>query len=228
MSVRNYLKSIVIKILTLLFFLYLVYGLVSLCVHVKRGWIEVQPHRVRNVLDGDTIVLENGQVVRYFGIDAPDKNCPYQDIYKTSVEFNKNLVLYQYVYLELRGVDHYGRLLADVYLIRQDKKIFVQEEIIKNGLAWVYQKESFFPKKQQLLEAQKNAFKNKVGIWSLKLPDYPYYVITKYRFHLPDCPYLKEIKQRYPFFKGRRIYRKEEAILRGLSPCRTCNPLFPR
>lgn len=37
----------------------------------EEGW------KVQSIKDGDTIVLSNGEEVRYIGIDAPEKSQPY-------------------------------------------------------------------------------------------------------------------------------------------------------
>ena len=44
---------------------------------------------VARVIDGDTCVLENGERVRYLGINAPEEGDPY---FEEATEANHNLV----------------------------------------------------------------------------------------------------------------------------------------
>ena len=53
--------------------------------------------KITEVLDGDTVVLENGKTVRYLGINTTEKDQPYT---QKAADFNKNLVLGKMVRLE--------------------------------------------------------------------------------------------------------------------------------
>lgn len=72
---------------------------------------------VASVIDGDTIVLESGEKVRYLMIDTPEitggKNDCYGDLAR---DYNEQLVLGQEVTLtyDVECSDTYGRLLAYV------------------------------------------------------------------------------------------------------------------
>jgi len=67
------------------------------------------------VIDGDTIVLESGEIIRYLGIDAPEKNKPF---FTQAKEKNEELIGGQEVELELdvQEKDKYGRTLAYIWL----------------------------------------------------------------------------------------------------------------
>ena len=69
---------------------------------------------VREVIDGDTIVLHDGRKVRYLGINAPENGQPYA---REATNFNRRLVSGLPVRLEFDQVreDRHGRLLAYVY-----------------------------------------------------------------------------------------------------------------
>lgn len=89
-------------------------------------------HKVVRVIDGDTLVLENGEKVRLIGIDAPEKKGnEYFNVQST--RGLEGLVLGKFVRLErdktIRGPR--GRLLA--YLRIDD--IFVNRELVRNGYA---------------------------------------------------------------------------------------------
>ena len=93
--------------------------------------------RVNCVVDGDTIVLDTGERVRYIGIDTPEiahhhKSAEYYG--KEANEFNKKLALGKNIRLEFdeERFDKYGRTLAYVYL---EDGTFVNAELVKSGYA---------------------------------------------------------------------------------------------
>ena len=118
---------------------------------------------VKRVVDGDTVVLENGSIVRYVGITAPENSEPFE---KQASEENKKLVEGKSVSLEYDNYkgDKFGRILA--YLIIDGKNVSV--ELARKGLAQVviYQHKKPFIYHEQLLKAQEEAKKSKRGIWS--------------------------------------------------------------
>ncbi|MDD4899946.1 MAG: thermonuclease family protein [Candidatus Omnitrophica bacterium] len=105
---------------------------------------------VQRAVDGDTLVLENGERVRLIGIDTPelhpseklnrDSQRTGQDIGtikkmgERAYEFTKKLVEGKPVSLEfdVEKYDKYNRLLAYVYL---KDGTFVNAEIVKQGYA---------------------------------------------------------------------------------------------
>ncbi|MBU1726533.1 MAG: thermonuclease family protein [Candidatus Omnitrophica bacterium] len=106
---------------------------------------------VKRAVDGDTLVLANGERVRLIGIDTPemhessklnrDASRSNQDVEsikamgRESYEFTKGLVEGKRVSLEfdVERKDRYDRLLAYVYL--KDSGLFVNAEIVKQGYA---------------------------------------------------------------------------------------------
>ncbi len=119
--------------------------------------------KVKRVVDGDTVVLENGSILRYVGITAPENNEPFE---KESTEENKKLVEGKTVSLEYDNYkgDKFGRILA--YLFFDGKNISV--ELARKGLAQVviYQHKKPFIYAKELLEAHEEAKKKNLGIWS--------------------------------------------------------------
>jgi len=71
--------------------------------------------RVQEVIDGDTIELDDGQHVRMIGVDAPETGRPGAD---EATEFVKGKVQGKEVWLESDGDDKdaYGRLRRYVWL----------------------------------------------------------------------------------------------------------------
>jgi micrococcal nuclease len=84
------------------------------------------------VIDGDTIVLSNGNHVRYIGIDCPemDNEEPFA---REATQANRDMVAGKIVRLEkdTSETDRYGRLLRYVYIGNK----FVNLELVRLGLA---------------------------------------------------------------------------------------------
>jgi micrococcal nuclease len=81
------------------------------------------PHLIcTRVVDGDTIILSNGEKVRLIGVDTPETvrpNTPVEYYGKEASAFTKKMVEGKPVRLEYdwQQRDKYGRLLAYVYLM---------------------------------------------------------------------------------------------------------------
>lgn len=120
--------------------------------------------KVERIVDGDTIVLTNGSIVRYVGITCPEDNEPFD---KESTEANRKLVEGKEIKLEYDNYkgDKFGRILA--YVIVNNKNISI--ELAKLGMAQVviYQHKKPFIYQDQLLKIQEEAKKKKLGMWSL-------------------------------------------------------------
>ena len=71
---------------------------------------------IERAIDGDTLELTTGSVVRLIGVQAPERGQPF---YRESQQFLENLVQDKKVILEYEPtdtMDKYGRLVAYVYL----------------------------------------------------------------------------------------------------------------
>ena len=98
-----------------------------------------ETYSVVKVIDGDTIKLENGEVVRYIGIDTPETvhpSKPVQCFGKEASDKNKELVEGKVVKLEkdITNKDKYGRILRYVWV----GDLFVNDELVRQGYAYVY------------------------------------------------------------------------------------------
>lgn len=181
-------------------------------------------YTVSKVIDGDTIVLDTGETVRYLGIDAPelDKQKGGPAFYaKEAVKMNKQLVLLKKVQLEfdVEKKDAYGRLLAYVFV----KDVFVNGELVKRGCALAMVKPPNVKYKDRLVEYQNEAMAKEIGLWQEKKKETASsYVGSKrsYIFHKPDCSYASKVSEKQKItFKSRL-----DAIKIGYSPCRKCKP----
>jgi micrococcal nuclease len=125
-----------------------------------------QTAKVVRAVDGDTIELENGDKVRYIGIDTPETVDPRKSIQCFGIEaksYNENLVLNKTVRLEkdVSDKDSFGRLLRYVYV----GDIFVNDKLVREGYARV----STFPPdvkfSDQFLAAEREAREANRGLW---------------------------------------------------------------
>lgn len=119
-------------------------------------------HLVRDVIDGDTIVLQNGELVRYIGIDTPEINEPY---YHEAKMRNTVLVMGKMVRVNVCPSDprdKYGRVLAWVYY----GETFINEQLLREGMAKVLIiPPCGLPKAREFEAAELEARKKRIGIW---------------------------------------------------------------
>ena len=174
---------------------------------------------VLSVADGDTFTTREGQVVRLLGMDTPEHGEPYSGQAGARLA---DLVLGRSVRLtyDAEKKDRYGRLLCHVHL----GNLWVNELLVKEGLAVVYTVEPNFLKMDRLIRVQKDARERKAGIWSLPPPEpveAEYVASAKgFRFHRPGCELARGIAAR----NVRKFKTRDAALDLGLSPCRSCHP----
>lgn len=115
---------------------------------------------VREVIDGDTVVLHDGRKVRYLGINAPEHGQPYA---WEATNFNRRLVSGASVRLEFDQIqeDRYGRLLAYVFRGRT----MVNERLLAEGWAHIFAMPPNTRYAEQFLQVQEKAKTAKKGIW---------------------------------------------------------------
>ncbi|KKQ34526.1 MAG: Micrococcal nuclease-like protein nuclease [Candidatus Nomurabacteria bacterium GW2011_GWB1_37_5] len=123
---------------------------------------------VKRVVDGDTIELENGDRVRYIGIDTPESVDPrmlVQCFGKEAAKRNSDLVLGKKVELvkDITDRDKYGRLLRYVYI--GDK--FINLELIKEGYAKAYTYPPDVKYSKVFSEFEKRARESNQGLWKV-------------------------------------------------------------
>ncbi len=125
-------------------------------------------YSVQRVLDGDTILLKNGQEVRYLGINSPElsHNGKEAECYATeAAEYNKKLLEGKKLRLVQDAVDkdHFGRLLRYVFT---DDNLFINRLLLQNGSAQLLEIPPV-PKFTNIFFTDvKNAKKQELGIWS--------------------------------------------------------------
>lgn len=130
--------------------------------------------KVSEIVDGDTVRLEDGRQVRLVGIQAPKlplgragfKKWPLADESKSALG---DLTLGRNVRLFYGGrrIDRYGRALAHLFA-GEGNEVWIQRALLRQGMARVYS----FPDNRalvtELLAAEKEARQRRRGIWSLR------------------------------------------------------------
>lgn len=127
-------------------------------------------HRVRRVVDGDTLLLQSCARVRLQGVDAPEtvrQDWPVEPWGQDASAFTKNFVADagQRVRLtfDLERLDRHGRFLAFVW----HGDIMLNEELVRVGLARARTDYRFsIPMKRRLVAAEREARAANRGIWS--------------------------------------------------------------
>ena len=185
----------------------------------------VTHYSVEYVYDGDTILLNTGDKVRYLGIDTPEidrKGGKSEFMASAARKFNLKLVKRARIRLEFdkEKKDHYGRQLAYIFLANGD---MVNALLVRNGFAHVMFNQLNLKYKDLLLKSQQKAMEEKLGIWSRPFnAEDDFYLGNKrsYRFHRQDCPFGKRISKNNLL----RFKSLHDAFWAGYSPCKQCRP----
>ena len=192
--------------------------------------------KVVGISDGDTIKVMHGgraEKVRLYGIDTPER---HQDFGTRAQQFTSDKVFGKVVRVEAIDRDRYGRTVGVVHI----GTTCVNEELVKEGLAWVYTKyckRGFCAKWKSHQNAVRKARK---GLWSRKNPIPPWDFrkgvlpagskvknkvggpfhgnVRSQVFHSPGCRHYN-CKNCVEVFKT-----KQTATQAGYRPCGMCKP----
>jgi hypothetical protein len=116
----------------------------------------LQEFTIKNIIDGDTLELENNAKVRLKGINTPEKNELFN---KQATAFLRQFEN-KTIQLENHGTDKYGRILAYIFYNNE----LINELIIENGLGHIYfyEEDSYY---EALKESEERARNKDLGIW---------------------------------------------------------------
>ena len=125
---------------------------------------------VEEVIDGDTIRLSNGQVVRYLGINTPETHRVdkiTRELGLAAKAYNEHLVLGQPVKIIPVGEpDKYGRTVAYVIV----PGAFVNAVLIQKGFAAVASTPRNHRHKDLFVRLEKEAKQHRRGLWGKVSP----------------------------------------------------------
>lgn len=120
------------------------------------------PAKVIRIVDGDTLEVMYGELpvmIRLEHIDSPE-NRGGQPFGKKAKQTLSDLCFGQNVEIEFNGdKDRNGRYICVVF---NDKGVNVNKEMIRLGMAWHYKK---YSSDHQYAELEKEARRNKIGLW---------------------------------------------------------------
>lgn len=131
-----------------------------------------EPIRVAKVIDGDTIVLANGDHLRYIGIDTPeefDPRKPVQCWAREAAEANRRLVEGKMIVFaqDVTMHDKYGRWLGFVSLAEAGKKgTDVNATLVKEGDAFSYPFKPDTSRSEEFKADEADAKRRRLGLWS--------------------------------------------------------------
>ena len=192
----------------------------------------------RNVYDGDKLTLDDGTRVRFLGIDTPEMK-ENQAFSLEAKEYTKKYCHGKDAWLTFeesggkendQNKDHYGRILAFVWVPLHDKNssnqwLCINEGLIASGLAHAYSpsKAKKVHNYDKLLGLQKLARTHKCGQWKI-FKEYNVTVTPNGNaFHkckgkkstADDCKHLARSK-------NLSMIPASEAYDKGMHPCRNC------
>jgi micrococcal nuclease len=179
---------------------------------------------VTRIIDGDTIQLDTGTIVKYIGTETPElslKEGGSEFFARQASKYNQRLVFMKKVRLEFdkEKKDREGRTLAYVFV----KQVFVNAELIRLG----YAKANIVPPndkyKNMFLDDERKAKQSEKGLWQeTKKDTETSYIGNKrsYTFHRPSCKSVDKIPE-----KSKIIFRnRADAIKIGYVPDKMCKP----
>ena len=176
------------------------------------------------VVDGDTIYLDNGEKVRFVGVNTPERGV---EGYIASKNFVQKLCLNKKVGLDIdnaKNKDKYGRILAVVIV---DGKS-VNEMLLKEGLAEVMYipPSEFYPfdwaNESTHIPDSYSTYAHTQKDTSSSSDDSGSYIgnSNSGKFHKSTCKWgQKTAEHNRVYFKDRNL-----AISQGYKPCKVCNP----
>lgn len=175
---------------------------------------------VRNVYDGDTLTLTDERRVRFLGIDTPEikEKQPYSQEAKS---YTKDLCDKKDIWISYEPgqakEDHYGRVLAFVWVRQGSGYLCVNEGIVAAGYATAYipNKPSQLHNWDKFLQLQNEARSASRGMWRTFEDATVYKTANGSAYHKRSCKHLAEIRNLTEL-------KASQASAQGLHPCRTC------
>ncbi|MBS0235413.1 MAG: thermonuclease family protein [Proteobacteria bacterium] len=128
---------------------------------------------VTRIVDGETLVLDDGKVVRLIGALSPrardaDATAGAWPPERETITALSDLVLAKRVKLAFAGrrFDRYGRQLAQVFLEDRGQEEWVQGALLRGGYARAYGLPESFACARELMANEAEARRDRLGLWS--------------------------------------------------------------
>jgi endonuclease YncB( thermonuclease family) len=156
--------------------------------------------KVTRVVDGRSVVLEDGREVRISGIETPQPSATGEQRFAAGKAALEAMLLGQLV--ELHGLqditDRYGRTIA--FLVRQDGAIDVAGDLLARGHAQVAAQIGDAACATELHSRERVARTSKLGLWSE-----PYYDVIEAH----NAPQLLAARGRFSLVEGKVLSVRE-------------------
>lgn len=159
------MKNTLVLILLVIVFICGIYSSQYIIPPLEGKIIDSEPQNptfiVTNVIDGDTVDLQDGERVRLIGINTPERGQPG---FEEATERLKELILNKQVSLEMdkSNRDKYGRLLRHIFINNEN----VGHILLIEGYANSFFISPDFKYKEEFDRAEIYAKENGLGIWA--------------------------------------------------------------
>ncbi|KAK9168007.1 hypothetical protein Syun_000147 [Stephania yunnanensis] len=130
--------------------------------HLQKNIVDAG-YRVLTGSNNDDILARKYRI-RLRGIDAPESSMPFGKEAKNELT---KIVQGKCLHILVYNEDRYGRSVGDVYCNNK----FVQESMLKKGLAWHY---TAYDKRPEFASWEKGARAARVGLWAASNPEKPW------------------------------------------------------
>ena len=174
---------------------------------------------VRNVYDGDTLTLRDERRVRFLGIDTPEikEHQPFSQEAKAYTKDRCSGKIWISFAAGQEREDHYGRLLAFVWVKEAGGYLCVNEGIVAAGLASAYlpNQSCKLHNWNKLVALQNQAREASRGMWNNFQDENVFKTVNGAAYHKRSCDHLS---RSYNLTE----LKASEAAAKGLHPCRTC------
>lgn len=120
-------------------------------------WASKAFYEVKEVVDGDTFITKEGQYIRLDSVNAPELNLC---LGKEAKEELSKLILNKKVYVKVRFMDNYKRLIGSVYTTKGN----IGEIMVSKGMATYLDKG--LGESHDLYLAAKKAREARIGVYS--------------------------------------------------------------
>lgn len=136
---------------------------------------EGEAFRVERVLDGDTVILRGtSQRIRLANIDAPEMSHGYgrpgQPFAVQATKWMQHAAEGKEVTIHCPDEDRYGRRVCVLLLNGED----VNRELVRQGLAWANTANPRYLRDKTVLDAQREARRERRGLWAQPDPTPPW------------------------------------------------------